>query len=112
MNSARAALEDGEVRHAVMEAASACEIVITAALKRRLARGDTRVGEALMERTRMLGPLTQLASRLGLAVPAGFQGKLIELRNDAIHKGRQLGRGAVSKAVETAEQLVSLHAAL
>ena len=94
--SARMAARRGDGRRALTDSGTAVE----AALSRILGLQSNH--------QHTLGSLVKLASKNGVNIPADTQASLIDLRNDAVHRG-QLRFGAdVSHALELAERIVSL----
>ncbi|WP_373120725.1 hypothetical protein [Mycobacterium marinum] len=108
LRDARSLLNSGEFRRAVLDAGTAAEIALTAALDRYLAANSSAdVAEALMDRSKMLQPLKNLAKDLDVAaLPERFQQRLIEPRNKAVHSGKEMTKDVAEMAVSTTSELL------
>jgi hypothetical protein len=108
LRDARSLLHTGEYRRAVLDAGTAAELALTARLDAHLAVNvDPDMAEALMNKYKMLQPLTELAKRLKVAtLPEQFQAQVIEPRNKAVHGGKEMTKDVAEKAVSTTSQLL------
>ncbi len=86
---------EGDYRVAVINAATALELAVTAALERVLEKSS----EPVLGQVRMLGPRLDLANKLGVPVPTAAQSRLLRLRNLVIH------HAAVPDALEVRQAL-------
>jgi HEPN domain-containing protein len=110
IRDARSLLGSGEFRRAVIDAATAAELTLTALLDRHFAATSTgtKISEALLDRSQTLGGRCKLVNELMPGtLPARFQQEVTEPRNLAAHKGnlltREAGEAAVAKATELVE---------
>jgi HEPN domain-containing protein len=110
IRDARSLLRAGEYRRAVIDAATAAELTLTALLDRHFSAKstDAAISEALLDRSQTLGGRCKLVNELIPGkVPARFQQEVTEPRNLAAHTGnmltRQTGEAAVAKATELVE---------
>lgn len=112
LRDARSLLNSGEYRRAVLDAGTAAELALTARLDAYLAANSSpEMAEALMDKYKMLGPLTELAKKLNVAAwPKQFRPQVIEPRNKAVHGGRETTKDVAEKAVAiTSELLQAIH---
>jgi hypothetical protein len=106
--SARAALNRGEHRHAVIEAATATELALNRLFDtalRRLARSSR---EALLGEPRTLGRLAPLVGRMGIALPDNIVNNVVTPRNAVMHHNAVVSRVVASNAIDTAAEVVLL----
>lgn len=110
LRDARSLLNTGEYRRAVLDAGTAAELALTSALDRYLAvHSSDDVAAALMDRSKMLQPLTKLVKELNIvALPEHFQQRIIEPRNKAVHGGEETSKDVAETAIATTSEL--LHA--
>ena len=107
ITTARRAAATGNSRLAVIDAATAAEVALTAGLADRLsAEASPQVVQALVKRTRMLGPRLNLATELGMAVPDRILVDLVEQRNAVIHQGTAATDDDAQAAITAAGKLV------
>jgi len=112
MTAVRAAL-DGNPRVAVIDAATAVEIALTAGLTETLsAEASPRITKALIDRTRMLGPRLDLAKDLGMTLPARMHADLLERRNTVVHRGADVTGSHAYAAIDIAWEVVNKYEAL
>lgn len=107
LTTARRAAATGNPRLAVIDAATAAEVALTAGLAGRLS-ADTppRVAQALIKRTRMLGHRLDLAKDLGMTLPDRIHADLVERRNTVIHQGTAVTGDDAQAAITAAGKLV------
>jgi hypothetical protein len=109
LNEARAAGARGKWRQLVLEAATAAEVALSAALRARLApANEAPVIDAMMAR-KTLGALVQLCDRLGVLLPPDTQLALVKPRNDAIHAAVTPTPEVASKAFTIATSIICSH---
>jgi HEPN domain-containing protein len=107
LTTAKRAAATGNSRLAVIDAATAAEVALTAGLSDHLAsEASPQVIRALIERTRMLGPRLDLARDLGMTLPDRIRTDLLERRNAVIHRGTVLTGDDAQAAIRAAGQLV------
>ncbi|MBA0048884.1 hypothetical protein [Mycobacteroides sp. LB1] len=108
LRDARSLLNTGEYRRAILDAGTAAELALTARLDAHLAvNSNPDMAEALMDKHRMLGPLTELARKLKVAaLPDRFGPQVIEPRNKAVHGGKEMTKDVAEKAVATTSELL------
>ena len=109
LRDARSLSEVGQYRRAVIDAATAAEVAVSAILDTRLQGTDEQVRKALLASNRMLGPKGKLLNKLGCPpLPSTFDEDLVKPRNDAVHKGEPPDgvqcRKAISMAVEVVDK--------
>ncbi len=102
-------------RVAIIDAATAVEVAFTAGMTTRLSdEASSRVTEALIGRTRMLGPRLDLARELGMPLPAKIKEDLAQRRNAVVHQGADItgahAKAAISAAWEAVREYDSLPA--
>jgi hypothetical protein len=107
IRDARALLDGGDYRRAVIDAGTAAELAMTEILDQDLATTDSVLRDALMDRSRTLGGRANLMKELRAgSVPKTFKDDLQEPRNKAAHGGvPQTPAGAI-KALAVATNLV------
>jgi hypothetical protein len=107
LTTAKRAAATGNSRLAVIDAATAAEVGLTAGLADRLAaEASPQVIQALVERTRMLGPRLDLARDLGMTLPDRIRVDLLERRNAVIHRGTAVTDDDAQAAISAAGKLV------
>ncbi len=107
LTTAKRAAATGNSRLAVIDAATAAEVALTAGLADRLsAEASPQVIQALIERTRMLGPRLDLARDLGMTLPDRIRVDLLERRNAVIHRGTAVTDDDAQAAISAAGKLV------
>lgn len=107
LTTARRAAATGNARLAVIDAATAAEVALTAGLSGRLSADTSpQVIKILIDRTRMLGPRLDLAKELGMAVPDRIRADLLDRRNAVIHRGTTMTDADAQAAITAAGKLV------
>lgn len=107
LTTARRAAATGNARLAVIDAATAAEVALTAGLADRLsAEATPQEARARLERTRMLGPRLQLAQALGMTLPERIRADLVDRRNTVIHQGTAVTSDDAQTAITAAGKLV------
>jgi hypothetical protein len=107
LSTARRAAAAGNARLAVIDAATAVEVALTAGLEDHLSgEASARVVRALIKGTRMLGPRLALAKDLGMPLPDRIQADLVERRNTVIHQGTAVTGDDAQAAITAAGKLV------
>jgi hypothetical protein len=107
LTTARRAAAAGNARLAVIDAATAVEVALTAGLEDHLSgEASARVVRALIKGTRMLGPRLALAKDLGMPMPDRIQADLVERRNTVIHQGTAVTGDDAQAAITAAGKLV------
>lgn len=110
LTTAKRAAAAGNPRLAVIDAATAAEVALTAGLADRLSTEATaRVTQVLMKQSRMLGPRLDLAKDLGMTLPDHIHADLLERRNMVIHRGAAVTDVEVQAAITAAGRLVDEH---
>lgn len=113
LNSARSALARGNHRRAVIDASTAAEISIVAAIKAKLGPENEAVVVAeLLRSASGLGGKLHLCKRLGVEMAASPQEKLVKIRNPADHEGWTPPRPDAEGAVRCAAEVVEAHVPL
>jgi hypothetical protein len=109
LTTARRAAATGNARLAVIDAATAAEMALTAGLSDRLSADTSpQVIKALIDRTRMLGPRLDLAKELGMAVPDRIRADLLDRRNAVIHRGTTMTDADAQAAITAAGKLAGI----
>jgi hypothetical protein len=107
LTTAKRAAATGNSRLAVIDAATAAEVALTAGLADRLsAEASPQVVRALVERTRMLGPRLDLAKDLGMRLPDRIRADLLDRRNVVVHRGTAVTGDDAEAAITAAGELV------
>ena len=107
LRDARSLSEVGQYRRAVIDAATAAELAVSAILDTRLQGTDEQVQKALLASNRMLGPKGKLLNKLGCPpLPSTFDEDLVTPRNDAVHKGDPIDGVQCRKAISMAAEVV------
>ena len=113
MIDARGALRRRNNRRAVLEAATAGEVVLTAAVRAALSpRNETAVVEKMLKDNRTLGGRVRLCKLFNVAMPDGVEAKLADPRNLAIHGGVVPTDAEAGEAVRVAAEIVKTHSTL
>lgn len=109
LRDARSLLHTGEHRRAVLDAGTAAELALTAKLDAHLtAFGNTALAEALMNKYKMLGNLTDLTTKLEVVtLPEQFRQRVITPRNKAVHSGREMTKDLAEAAVASTTELLN-----
>jgi hypothetical protein len=107
LTTARRTAATGNARLAVIDAATAVEVALTAGLEDRLSgEASPRVVQALIKGTRMLGPRLAPAKDLGMTLPDRIQADLVERRNTVIHQGTAVTGEDAQAAITVAGKVV------
>lgn len=107
MTTATRAAATANWRAALIDAATATEVALTTGLTARIsAETSSRVAEALIDRTRMLGPRIDLAKDLDMALPARIHADLVERRNAVVHRGAGVTDSDAKAAIAVAWEIV------
>jgi hypothetical protein len=110
LTAANRAAANGDWRAAVVDAATACEVALTAAISAGLsAEASSRVTDALIRRSRMLGARLALAREIGLTVPENTQADLVDCRNAVVHHGADMTEAQAQKAIQVAREILDDH---
>ena len=109
LRDARSLLRSDEYRRAVLDAGTAAELALTAMLDKYLsATSSPDAADALMDSTKMLGPLRGLVKKLlPGALPDKFQSRVIDPRNDAAHGVRLITKDVAEAAITTTSELLN-----
>lgn len=104
------ALESRMWRPTVFDCSTATELALTRAIYEEMRMTVSHnEAEAKLRKTRMLGPLADLASNLGLALPRQIKQDLIDVRNRAMHRGERIEESEALAAWMTAHEVVDQH---
>jgi HEPN domain-containing protein len=113
LGEARLALAAQQFRKAVLEAATAAEVSLTAALSQQLAAtNETSVVEEILRKYRGLSERINLCKVLRMQHPENLVRGLGEPRNHAIHKGTNPTSEEATEAVRIAAEVLKLHSPL
>lgn len=94
--SARMNARRGNLRRSMTDAGTAVELSLTKAL-------------GLDEYHRLtLGSLTKEAEKHGITMPLDMQSAFVDVRNDAVHRGKLSDGKSLNRAIEIAEELIAL----
>jgi hypothetical protein len=105
---ARAASLRGNLRRAVLEAATAAEVTLTAVLDARLRVGnEPAVVQKLMRQNQGLSRRVDLCEQFGIRVPENVKSKLVRPRDHAIHGGVVPTVLEAGEAVGAAHEIVT-----
>lgn len=107
--SARENLSRGDLRPAVLDAATAIEAALSYSITRRLRELDPSdsLVKLILER-KTLGAIVDIAKELDIPCPTEIRKNLIERRNKVMHKGLEIDRREAKDAVETAQKGVEM----
>jgi hypothetical protein len=108
LTRAMEALFEWDHRQAVVDAVTACELVLRGVLERSLNAADERgldIASIVLERISTFGQRLQLARRLGLWVPPPDD--LVSVRNAVVHRGLTPNHKETKTAVKAAIDLVN-----
>lgn len=107
LTTAKRAAATGNLRQAVIDAATAAEVALSSGLTDRLsAEASPNVVQALIDRTKMLGPRLSLAKDLGMTLPERIRPDLVEHRNAVVHRGSSVTDAEAQAAITVAAKLV------
>jgi hypothetical protein len=106
-------LYSGHSRRAVIEAFTAVEVNLREIIRHRVERcGDAAVASVLINQRKTLGPLIKMAEDLGIELPDDLQPSLVELRNNAVHRGQLPSQDEALKVWEAAYTFAQLQSPL
>jgi hypothetical protein len=108
--SARNALRQHQFRHAVLDAATSAESVLSGLLDQEFAGLNEEFLSVLRQQHFMLRRMIELLDHRGL--PKGLRADLNEVRNRVIHQGMSPSKKQAEKAVKLAGELVAMFAPL
>lgn len=109
LRDARAHVGLAEFRRAVLDAATAAEIALSAVLDRSTASAGSAISRAIRDANKDLGRLSRtLRNVFQVPIPETTQSRLADPRNKAIHAGVAPSRADAKAAVEVAAQIVEL----
>ncbi len=108
LNAAFGALWLGNTRLAVLECATAIEVVLTAALIKQLAGHAPDFVAYLLKRHQELGRKASLCKLLKVTLPEGIE-SVVESRNRAIHAGVPPEHETAKKAVDVTKDVLHTH---
>ncbi len=104
-----ASLFGDDTRRAVLDAATATEIGLTALLDRQIRTVPAPVKTVVQQCNRDLGHLTTtLRKTFGLSLPPDIDERIIKPRNQAIHAGVRPSEDVARRAIDTARGIVEL----
>lgn len=108
LTAAKRGAAAGNPRIAVIDAATAAEVALTAGLADRLAaEASPRAVQALIDRARMLGARLDLARDLGMTIPDRVRPDLVSRRNAVVHQGTAVTDSEAQAAISAAAELVN-----
>lgn len=109
LRDARSLMNSGEYRRAVLDAGTAAELALTDVLDTYIsANSSPDIAGALMDKTRMLGRLKDLVTKLKpIELPKHFQAQVIDPRNDAAHGGKHMTKQTAEAAIATTTKLLN-----
>jgi len=82
------ALRAGQPRRAVVESFTALEVTVRQAIRSRVEQcGDQAVADIIIAQRNTLGPLLNIARKLGIPLPDDLTSPFVELRNSVVHRG-------------------------
>lgn len=103
------ARRDGDYRKAIIEAANALEICLTARIMDEFERQSISFGEKLLQKYRMLGGRFELIKLLGITLPnKDYETLINKPRNDVVHKGFYPDRKLSYQVISEVEELLGL----
>jgi hypothetical protein len=106
LRDARAAYRRDHGRRAVLDAATAAELIIDRQLRAKLLRrNDPPFVDKLLKGTWQVSRRLELMSALGMWLPADIDTKLSSLRNRVVHSNASVTKSDAAAAVDVAEQL-------
>jgi hypothetical protein len=107
LSDARTACLRGETRRAVIDAGMATELSLAQILRSALSSLPPQLAEAIASERRTLGPLVSLVGQ-HRPLPLSIKKKLVELRNQAIHRNEAPSRAQAAEAISLARSVVLL----
>jgi|GEM_PF-4439475 hypothetical protein len=112
-DSAFSACLDGSFRVAVLDAATALELVLTALIHSHLAPNNTpETVEAIEKRVGTLGPMLDFARDLGFSLSPALRDGVVRLRNRVAHADYRAGREETAEALSLVREVLNQHAPL
>jgi hypothetical protein len=106
IRDARAAQRRGLGRRAVLDAATAAELIIEKQLRAHLSRSNPPTFvDKLMKSTWQVSRRIELMRSLGLWLPANLDADLTSLRNGVVHNNSDVNKPAAKAAVDAVEEL-------
>ncbi|TDY23588.1 hypothetical protein B0G81_3971 [Paraburkholderia sp. BL6665CI2N2] len=104
------ALRTADYRKAVIDSATAAEVVLTKAIVKRCNELGDDPEKCLKERKhRTLGGRLALARKLAISLPdIDLHQQVVEPRNDAIHEGKVMAKSTATQAVNAVDDLLAL----
>ena len=109
MTTATQAAVAANWRVAIIDAATATEVALTAGLAALSGTLHSSEDKKRIANTRMLGPLLGLARDLGMSLPPKIDQDLKNRRNDVIHQGAEMTSAHAKAAIEAAWAVVRAH---
>lgn len=106
MTTAVQASMDANWRVAIIDAATATEVALTAGMAALSATLQSSKDKKRIANTKMLGPLLNLAKDLRMPLPPSIADDLKEPRNDVIHQGKVVTRDQAKAAIKAAWAVV------
>jgi hypothetical protein len=107
IRDAKAAVRRDQGRRAVLDAGTATELAVTAALQAKYSSAkQANLMQLLLDSYRMLGRRVDLSKQLGIALPNTIVRDLIEPRNRAAHQGATIPHDEAARAVKVANEVV------
>ncbi len=103
------ALGAGDYRKAIIETAVAAEVALTKLIQSALLTAQIGYADKLLEKFRMLGGRLELARIVGVHLPQiDFQLKLVNPRNDVIHRADFANETSARQAIMATDELLLL----
>lgn len=107
MRDARSLFRADEYRRAILDIGTAAELALTAMLARHASASGAADVIRVVNKTRMLGNLRNLAAELiPEALPAQLKERVITPRNSATHEARPLTKETAAMAIDTTTELL------
>lgn len=93
----------GEIRPAILDAATALEVALNWSIREVINRSDPsgKLADTVLHR-RTLGALKGIAEQLGVPISKDMQDKLVRPRNQIMHEGAELTHGQAEDAIAAA----------
>ncbi|MDO3402110.1 hypothetical protein QWI29_18885 [Mycolicibacterium neoaurum] len=110
LRDARSLLNTGEYRRAVLDAGTAAELALADSLSTYLTSNSRPdVAKAFIDRTKMLGPLTDAVKKLKIVpLPEKLQPRVIDPRNLAVHGAQEMTKKIAETAIATTCSLLNV----
>lgn len=106
LRDARSLAEVGQHRRAIIDAATAAELAVTAMLDDSLKSETAAESARLKKRAQMLGQKVDLLGRRGHSFPPSFFDDLMYKRNDAVHEGQSVQSAECAAAIAASASVV------